>query len=189
MRDTANAIALALFDLMEDSRYEKISVAAIARAAHCDRSTFYRHFETKDDVVRHRVMMAMGGTLEEFISPRSRTFEGYLRELFESMRENQRVFELIRRNRLNDHLIDGIEQLFAVEYDAAKLSVPDQYALAFHIGGIASHVRLWVSRGMVDSPDELVEYTKGTFADGFVPMRVRLLARARQDEGADAESR
>ena len=178
-RNTAEAIALALFDLMEEERFERISVSAIARAAHCNRSTFYRHFDTKEDVVALRVMMATGGTLEELISPRTRTFEGYLGEMFSSMRAHRRVFELIYRDGLNDHLIDGINRLFDREYDRSRLSAADQYAVAFHIGGIANHIRLWAERGMIDTPEEMVGYVRASFAEGFVPFRVRLSARAK----------
>lgn len=50
---TRQAIIDAFVKLLDKTSYEKISVKEIIDAANVGRSTFYSHFETKDDLARH----------------------------------------------------------------------------------------------------------------------------------------
>ncbi len=46
------SIVQAMFALMENDKYEKISISEITAVARLDRRTFYRHFKTKDDIIK-----------------------------------------------------------------------------------------------------------------------------------------
>lgn len=48
-------IIQALLDLMEEMEYNKISVTEICRKAGLDRRTFYRNFDSKNDVLEQYV--------------------------------------------------------------------------------------------------------------------------------------
>ena len=48
---TRHYIVQALFKLMSEYRYDKISVTDIARKAGVGRATFYRYFKSKEDVI------------------------------------------------------------------------------------------------------------------------------------------
>lgn len=50
-KKTRNAIYAAFEDLMAKEHYQKITVARIIEAADIGRSTFYAHFETKDELL------------------------------------------------------------------------------------------------------------------------------------------
>lgn len=49
---TRKAIIKAFVDLLKKNDFEKISVKDIIDAAEVGRSTFYAHFETKEDLAR-----------------------------------------------------------------------------------------------------------------------------------------
>jgi len=59
-KDTNNSIAIqskqwivaALIDLMKQKSYPNITIKEIAQHADLDRSTFYRNFKSKEDVLR-----------------------------------------------------------------------------------------------------------------------------------------
>ncbi len=48
---TRHYIVQALFKLMSEYNYEKISVKDIAEKAGVGRATFYRHFKRKEDII------------------------------------------------------------------------------------------------------------------------------------------
>ena len=48
-----NYIAEGLLKLMSDKPYAKISVSDICEKAGVNRSTYYRHFYTKEDIIRY----------------------------------------------------------------------------------------------------------------------------------------
>ena len=59
-------VAQALVLLLGEKPYAKISVKEIAERAGVNRATYYRHFETKDDVVRHYYARIMDEYLDRF---------------------------------------------------------------------------------------------------------------------------
>src|SRR5699024_12572498 len=48
---TRNLLMTALTDLIQEGRYEEISVSLIVRNAGVNRSTFYLHFLDKEDII------------------------------------------------------------------------------------------------------------------------------------------
>ncbi|MBQ3670249.1 MAG: TetR/AcrR family transcriptional regulator [Treponema sp.] len=58
---TKDFIVQALFALMETMPFEKISVTDITKKAGIGRATYYRHFETKEDIIRYFFTREMHG--------------------------------------------------------------------------------------------------------------------------------
>lgn len=180
-------IALALFDLMEEMPYSSINVTALSRKAGCNRSTFYRSFDSKDAVLRYRILMVLDEYLGRFAGEKKKNLEGYLRNVFLSIGENSHVFKLVERDGLHDRMVDAVEDFFDNEYDLQDLPVEDQYALAFHIGGISNHIRFWVRRGCKETADEMAAIVAKGYPKGFAPLRLRLMALS-QSEGSPKSS-
>lgn len=66
---TRQAIYDAFVNLMAQTGYEKISVKDIIDAANIGRSTFYSHFETKDDLARKMCLMLFKHIFSHTIPP------------------------------------------------------------------------------------------------------------------------
>ncbi len=52
---TRGAIANAFVELLMERDYAEVTVAAVAERANVGRSTFYEHFKTRNDLLRHSV--------------------------------------------------------------------------------------------------------------------------------------
>lgn len=169
-------LAYALFDLMRDTTYSRISVSALCTKASVERSTFYRNFESKSDVVELRILIIMNEYLASFLVGKTYTFRDYMLALFKTFERNEAVFKTLFENNLGDLLLDSIQHSFDLISNVNEASNEERYHLSFHVGGIYNFVKQWVQRGMQDTPEQLTEYATSLFPADFKPIRLRLMA-------------
>ena len=99
---TRHYIVQALFKLMSEYNYEKISVKDIAEKAGVGRATFYRHFKRKEDII----LFYFEHYTKEFIFSQRiypRCKEDYVNvaeNVFTMFKEHKESFQLLRRARL-----------------------------------------------------------------------------------------
>lgn len=92
------ALSNALMALMQEKPYQKISIYEITRRAYVSRTTFYNHFNDKDDIIRYlledifRPLTMMAAT-----DPR-RPFREYLLVYLEIVKRSGAFFLLLRQN-------------------------------------------------------------------------------------------
>jgi AcrR family transcriptional regulator len=87
----------ALFSLMQDKQYNKITIQEIIDRADVGRSTFYSHYETKDDLLL--------GCIEHLLESLNQYIDNYLDmeeerprllplvELFDHIKENSKILK------------------------------------------------------------------------------------------------
>jgi len=97
---TRDRLGRALLELMRDKEYEDIEVREIAARAGVGRSTFYTHFEDKDDLlIRQSVAFRqmMGDNI--VFDARTRSWRFPVARLFEHMREVRFYYEALTRSK------------------------------------------------------------------------------------------
>jgi AcrR family transcriptional regulator len=151
-----NYIAEGLLKLMSDKPYAKISVSDICEKAGVNRSTYYRHFYTKEDIIRYYLDGIMNSYLLKFRDSGEQTIEGYLGIMFSEFMQNKDNLLLIHREQLSYLLIDVLNKHFSVS-DISDTA--DRFRTAYHIGGIYNDLLLWFSHGMTETAEEMVRYT------------------------------
>ena len=112
-------IVSALFKLMDDYEYEKISVKDIARKAGVGRATFYRYFKNKEDVIiyyfEHHTRKFVFG---QHIYPRCK--EDHIRITADALKmfsHNKRQFKSLKRAHLSDLYLDFLNDRFAKMFE------------------------------------------------------------------------
>lgn len=93
---TRQAVFLAFTKLLEEKRYEKITVQEILDEANIGRSTFYAHFETKDELLKtickelfgHIIDSAMDKTHKHGLYLDSNTPQSVFCHLLQHLQEN-----------------------------------------------------------------------------------------------------
>ena len=131
---TRHYIVQALFKLMNEYEYEKITVTDIAEKAGVGRATFYRYFKRKEDVIEfyfaHNTMEFMA---EQRYYPRCR--EDYVRiarDVFEKFQKNNACFQLIQRAHLEylylDFLNKRMVEMFGKDYPDKSHYIPYIFA-------------------------------------------------------------
>jgi AcrR family transcriptional regulator len=162
---TRQLLSHALTELMQEKRYERITVQDIIDRANVGRSTFYAHFENKDDLLVsdfERVMDMLGEHMDR------EEGDGMLisLEMFGHIQEHQHLYKALLWGR-------GIELLFeqGQAYLTARIEehltkhLPDEFEpvvplplLANHLSGaLLAMIKWWLGTDMPYSPERMDE--------------------------------
>lgn len=172
MKGTENPIALqsqkwivlSLLNLMKTEDYSKISIKDIAKSADLDRRTFYRNFQSKEDVLCFYIK----GMCDEYIDSLSReqnptTFLA-AKTYFSICLKHLDFFNLLKDQ--------GLLGLLLLKFDEFMPSLQQQnvsqdlknyyggnisYLYAFNNGGFWNMSIQWIRNGSNQSPEEMAE--------------------------------
>ena len=171
---TRAAIFSAFTALLAEKAYSKITVQEIIDAANVGRTTFYAHFETKDDLLKelcgelfgHIVSSAMDCTHTHGLYSDGSAPESVFCHLLQHLQENDRNImgllscessELFLRY-FRDSLNELVRSQLASLNRAPNPRIPQDF-LINHISGSFVEMVLWWSRGrMKHPPEELDRY-------------------------------
>ncbi|MBQ6206380.1 MAG: TetR/AcrR family transcriptional regulator [Oscillibacter sp.] len=148
----------ALLFLMEREDYHNISITDLCKKAGVTRMSFYRNFESKEDILRKWLKDVTEQFLKESgISYRDDTSRDYIITLFTHLKQYQRICSAIYKA--------GLSYLLKDEFDRVFLSIHreeyEDYKSYFHAGGIYNVFLLWLIKGCAESPEELADKLTG----------------------------
>ena len=166
-RKTRTAIFKALQTLLERKPYSSITVQEIIDEANIGRSTFYAHFETKDDLlyslcgdIFHHVFTA---TLpQEEDTPDCKNMELKLGHILYHLKENQvNIQSIIATD--GDGLFmtyfkQYLTQLFSRYTVLFPEEVPEDFLIHYLTGSFAETVKWWVAQNMKLSPETVAHF-------------------------------
>ena len=135
----------ALLELMLEKDYAKISIGEIAKKAGVDRSSYYRHFKSKEDIISFFFDMVLSSV----------DFTLYIHSIYMAFYNYKKEILLIYRSNLSSLLLDVLSKRFQFNEYASNSSLIKQYELSYIIGGIYNNLIFWMSRDMSETPDEL----------------------------------
>lgn len=162
-RKTAQTLGEAMFQILRAKELSQISVSDLYRETGIARSTFYRLFDTPEDVLYY--------LCAQFVETAAKEFEGRsfsdIRELsiasINLSIEHYELLEILIRN----HRQDLLTQLFAANFRNISARIPvleglDEttfaYVQALLYNTMASLQTTWFLLGRKESPEELYTY-------------------------------
>lgn len=147
-------IADALFSLMKRKPFKQISVTEICKEAAIGRKTFYRNFELREDVIDFQLDLMLDNYKMELTSL---SFEQYLHHHFAFIKENASYFIALYQNGLSSLTDEKFSGLLPDTMPIwSENPIEQEYRSAYIISGIEAIQRVWISRGCVESIDEVV---------------------------------
>lgn len=175
--NTALLMDEALLTLLEKKDYEFITVKEICEKAGVNRSTFYLHYETMNDLLEESIGYIMGQMREHFNEDKIMTKERienspleelilttseYLVPYLEFVRKNRKVFNAAISqpaalrvnetfNRMNAEIFDPIMNRFHFTETEKK------YRLAFYMNGIFAVISTWIKDGCTEDMSYVAE--------------------------------
>lgn len=150
-------MAGALLELMLEKDYAKISIGEIAKKAGVDRSSYYRHFKSKEDIISFFFDMVLKESLEGYTNLSSIDFTLYIHSIYTAFFNYRKEILLIHYANLSFLLLDVLSKRFQFSEIAKDFPLSKQYELSYIIGGIYNNLIFWMSRDMKETPDELTE--------------------------------
>ena len=171
---TRAAIFAAFSKLLAEKSYGKITVQEIIDTANIGRTTFYDHFETKDDLLKalceelfgHIISSAADCTHTHGLYSEGNAPESVFCHLLQHLQENENNIlgllssessEIFLRY-FKDSLNELIQKQFIGQNRRTNLDIPEDF-LVNHVSGGFVEMVLWWTRGrMKQTPEELDRY-------------------------------
>ncbi len=149
-------IVQALFRLMKEISFEKIGVTDIAQKAGVGRATFYRYFKRKEDVLvyyfEHNTKDFMH--IQRFYPRCKEDYIAIAQSAFGMFRENEEVFRLIKRARLEYLYLDFLNKSFVETFENDRVG-GNRYSPYLYAGMLFNVSMAWLENGCEGSAEEL----------------------------------
>lgn len=153
--------------LMAEKEFQSITVEEIVTKAGVNRSTYYRHFKGKEDIIFYFLDSVMREYLEK-VRLQNPDLKSYLTNMFRHYLKYKAQMLIIYHAGLSLVLLKVLEKYFHSQIDTSK-PLEEQYKVTFYIGGIFNHFQMWFSRGMQESPEEMTQYALSVLPSQFIP--------------------
>lgn len=160
----------AFSDLLGKKSYNHITVQEIIDLANVGRSTFYAHFETKDELLNalcqeifvHIFSDVLSAEKSHDFSNGSNALTDKLTHLLYHLKEQKTDIASLLGGESSDifmgYFKSYLEQLFCGHEFAFSLHIPKDFVSNHYVSSFAEAVKWWVKEDMRTSPEKIVEY-------------------------------
>lgn len=144
-----DCITKALFKLMKSKNYHDITVSALVKTAGVSRNSFYRNYQSIEDILRQYLVEQTSQWWNEYIADPNPNIIAETFQHFLNMREE---ILLLYRAGLS-HLL--MEHIILCGKQSLTGEVSNAYQTAFMSGGLCGLTNEWILRGMKEAPAEM----------------------------------
>lgn len=170
---TREAIFRALSTLLEKKRYNHITVQDIIDEANIGRSTFYAHFETKDELLKTMCADIFGHVFSnDLITEKTHDFSGNngleakLTHILYHLKDSKKDIIGILSCESGDLFLNYFKQYLGgiinteliSRKGSRKVNVPDDFLVNHIAGSFVNLVQWWIKNDLTPSPEELGYY-------------------------------
>lgn len=159
-------MADALLILMREKVYADITIGEITTKAGVNRSTFYRNFDSKDEIIKHYVKQIIYSH-KASLPERQTSIEDYLLGMFAYYYGYKNELLMIHEAKVTYIMLDTFNETFSAI--RADTTPEGQYATHYHTGGIYNTFLLWFEGGMTETPAEMAEITMSYYPANLRP--------------------
>ena len=151
----------ALLSLMEKNDYDKITVTDITREAGISRMTYYRNYNSKDDILIKYFEDEWSGFLESAKSASAKNAKTFFTLLFTLFGENKGLISnMINAERFDllFNVFEGYNKLMITALaENSRRETGDKYGIIYKVGGILYIIKTWIDDAWAESPEEMAE--------------------------------
>ena len=171
LQKTRESIFTAFSSLLAHKRYSKITVQEIIDEANIGRSTFYSHFETKDDLLKalcsdifdHVFSEGLVSESTHDFSSVNNNLEAKITHILYHLKDSKRDMKGILMRESGELFLSVfkkyLEQLFNEFMSNESVDgIPKEYVVNHMAGGFVETVKWWIQNDMAQSPEELTRY-------------------------------
>ncbi|MGM9537159.1 MAG: TetR/AcrR family transcriptional regulator [Candidatus Onthomonas sp.] len=147
-------ITAALFQMLKTQALESISITELTRKAGVGRVSFYRNFESKEDVIRQylaKITKEWGEAFERNPS------ENLIESLFSHYQRHKDIFILLYKAGLWHLSLQSVKDACGPKPEQDNRSA---YQSAFLAYGLYGWLEEWFKRGLTETPKEMQNLLK-----------------------------
>ena len=172
-KKTRQAVYDAFTHLLEMKSYSAITVQEIIDEADIGRSTFYSHFETKDELLRALCTEIFEHVFSENLirekthdfSNTERELQGEITHILYHLKDNRRYIGRILSSESGEMFMryfkEYLEKVFEGELEKIETDIPKDYMLNHMVCDFAETVRWWMKNDSY-APEEISSFFFGT---------------------------
>ncbi|MEG0365905.1 MAG: TetR/AcrR family transcriptional regulator [Coprobacillus sp.] len=164
---TKKYITDSLLILLKSKSYNSITIAEITTKAGVNRSTYYRNFISKDDIIKQYYEILLI-TFYSTISDENIKLEDYLFKMFSFFYSQRNDLLLLHRHCLSYLLLDALNDKFCSNKQVKNFN--DSFSIYYHTGGIFNTFLLWFNNDMNKTPQQMTDYSTKVLPENFIPL-------------------
>lgn len=165
-KKTKAAIYTSFTELLSKKGYYQITIQEIIDLADVGRSTFYSHFETKDELLKSMCLDIFKDITSlkhsfDTSNPHS-IITGILYHLKDNKKTIKGVFASqsgdLFMNYFKEYFNDQIDKLLFTNFDEKSSAVPKDFLINHISGSFIEMIKWWILTNMKQTPEELTSY-------------------------------
>lgn len=166
-----NQLVDALFSLLKKQSLSSITVTQLIKEAHVARGSYYRNFETMEDILEYyfgnitkdRKYHPKGNPLQNT----SENFQAIV-ESFELLYDQKEKLTLLLQNGQSDYFDRMLTDLMIESGGDMPAKSPERYRLYIITGAMISVLSEWLLSGAHETPEEIAKITTDYLKSGVL---------------------
>ncbi len=150
-------ITKSLLALLEDKAIEDISISELCDNAGIGRASFYRNFNSKEDILKAYINQLFNGWKSDWEKDNNLPLSSAIGMIFEHFEQHRDFYRLLNERHLIYLLKDVILDTMELKPDLPK---GEAYAKAFVVYSLYGWMEVWFQRGMQESAEEMKQLFK-----------------------------
>lgn len=155
IEESKRMIGNALLSLLKEDDFADISISKITQKARVSRMTFYRNFETKEEIIKSILQSVQENILYKVQSLPSPSLKNLITIQFTILKEQSAIYilgsQVYTRNMMQRFQEDNMKRF---EFLLGDLDV---YTIEFYRGGLGKVMSKWIETGMKESPEVMTK--------------------------------
>ena len=168
--ELSECIIDSLLLLLQDRELDSISVKDIVEKAGVNRSTYYRNFSAKRDVIRQFYALRLDAYLSSV--PKDISAGEYLCGMFRSFLRYKKELIMLDRHGLSFLLLEEMNSRISQIHGESHEATFSLYC-NYHMGGVFNSFRYWLYENMATSPENLAQQCLMFLPKDFHPQLLR----------------
>lgn len=148
-----NCITQSLITLLENRELYDISIGEITTHAMVSRNSFYRHFDTKEAILKAYIYDLLTRWKKDYDKNASHSTAELFGSLFQHLKENGTFYQLLKKRQL----FYLFHEVYLKEHGAqSENSNIEAYTKNFIAYGVLGWIEEWLNRGMQEAAETMV---------------------------------
>ena len=154
----------ALIILLEKKKLGDITIKEITNKAGVNRSTYYRNFDSKEEIITYFYRYILNKCITMQSSTKK---EDHLLNVFNQFLNYKKELLCLHKNKLSYLLLEVLNDFFSEEIKENNFDV--DFEIYYHTGGIFNTILLWLDDQMKTLPIQLVKKSLEILPKDFKP--------------------